>query len=135
VHLWIVAGLSLLWNAVGAFDYVMTQTANEAYMSNFSAEQLEYFYGFPLFATAAWAVAVWSSVLGSVLLFLRRGLADPVFLISFVAMAGNTIYTTSTGGWSIMGGAGAVAFSGAIFLVSLALWLYARALRRQGVLK
>ncbi len=47
LHLWIVGALSLLWNAVGAFDYLMTQTRNQAYMSDFTPEQLEYFYGFP----------------------------------------------------------------------------------------
>ncbi len=134
MHLWIVGVVSLLWNAVGAFDYLMTQTANEAYMSSFTPEQLEYFYGFSPFATAVWALAVWGSVLGSVLLLLRKGLAEPVFLIAFVSMVASTIQTTVSGGWSIMGGVGAIAFSGVIFVVSLALWLYARAMRRQGVL-
>ena len=40
VHLWIVGGLSLLWNAFGAFDYLMTQLQVEAYMSQFTEEQL-----------------------------------------------------------------------------------------------
>ena len=30
-HLWIVGALALLWNSFGCFDYLMTQTANEAY--------------------------------------------------------------------------------------------------------
>lgn len=36
VHLWIVGGLALLWNAVGAFDYLATQLQFEPYMSGFS---------------------------------------------------------------------------------------------------
>ena len=32
-HLWIVGILSLLWNAMSAFDYKMTQTKNESYMA------------------------------------------------------------------------------------------------------
>ena len=43
VHLWIVGALSLIWNAVGAFDYAATQYRIESYMSQFTAEQLEYF--------------------------------------------------------------------------------------------
>ena len=38
--LWVVAPLALLWNLMGAMDYVMTQTRDEAYMSGFTAEQL-----------------------------------------------------------------------------------------------
>jgi len=29
-HLWVVGVVSLLWNAVGAFDYFMSKTRNEA---------------------------------------------------------------------------------------------------------
>lgn len=68
VHLWIVAIVSLLWNSVGAFDYIATQTKMESYMSQFTAEQLDYFYGFPVWMVAAWAIAIWASFLGSVAL-------------------------------------------------------------------
>ena len=65
-HLVVVGILALLWNAMGAFDYTMTQTRNEAYMSRFTSEQLEYFYSFPSWAVATWATAVWGSVLGAI---------------------------------------------------------------------
>lgn len=42
-HLWLIGVVALLWNAMGAFDYVMTQTRNDAYTSNFTAEQLAFF--------------------------------------------------------------------------------------------
>lgn len=37
-HLRVVGGLSLLWNAFGAFDYLMTQLQVAAYMGQFSAD-------------------------------------------------------------------------------------------------
>ncbi len=37
-YLWVIGGVSSLWNAMGAMDYVMTQTRNEAYMSAFTPE-------------------------------------------------------------------------------------------------
>jgi hypothetical protein len=46
-HLWVVGAVSLLWNAMGAFDYLMTQSRAEWYMSQFTAEQLDYFGSFP----------------------------------------------------------------------------------------
>ena len=44
IHLWIVSILAVLWNAMGAFDYIATQYRLESYMSQFTPEQLEYFY-------------------------------------------------------------------------------------------
>jgi hypothetical protein len=58
MHLWIIGILSLLWNAVGAFDYSATQLRLESYMSQFTAEQLEFFYGFPAWTKAFWAIAL-----------------------------------------------------------------------------
>ena len=59
VHLWIVAVLATIWNAFGAFDYVMTQTRNEAYLANFTDPQRAYFESFPMWMEATWAFGVW----------------------------------------------------------------------------
>ena len=135
-HLWIVGILSLVWNAVGAFDYLMTQTRNPAYMGNFSPEQLEFFLGFPAWVDGAWAIAVWGSVLGSVLLLLRRRLAVPVFVVALVAMAVTTVHNfVLSDGLEVMGGMGPAAFSALIFVVGVLLVLYARAMARRGVLR
>ncbi|MDT8369238.1 MAG: hypothetical protein RQ745_08510 [Longimicrobiales bacterium] len=133
-HLWIVGGLALLWNGFGAFDYLMTQTGNEAYLAQFSPEQLEFFTTFPYWVVSFWALAVWGAVLGSVLLLLRKRLAAPVFLVSFVSMVITSAHNfLLVNGAELMGAAGVV-FSGVIFLVALGLWLYARSMARVGVL-
>ena len=33
-HLWVVGVVGLLWSAMGAMDFVMTQTRNESYLSD-----------------------------------------------------------------------------------------------------
>ena len=133
-HLWIIGIISLLWNFVGAFDYLMTQTQNEAYMGNFTQEQLDYFYGFPTWVVAFWALAIWSSVLGSILLLLRKRLATPVFLVSFVAMVITSIHNYGFYDAMAVSGAGGLAFAAVIFVISLFLWLYSRAMGARGVL-
>ena len=134
-HLWVVGIVSLLWNAMGAFDYLMTETRNEAYMSQFTPAQLEYFYGFPMWVVSAWAIAVWGGVLGSVLLLLRRGLAVNVFLGSFLAMLLTTFHNyVLSPGLEVMGGPGPIIFSLVIAIVALLLILYARAMRKRGLL-
>lgn len=134
-HLWVVGIFAVLWNAMGAFDYFMTQTQNEGYMSNFTPEQLEYFYGFPSWVVAFWAIAVWGGVLGAVLLVLRKGLAVPVFLVSFISMVVTTIYNFGlSDGLEAMGDPFSLFFSGLIFVFALLFYIYARAMRNRGVL-
>lgn len=133
-HLWLIGILGALWNAVGAFDYVMTQTRNESYMSQFTPEQLEYFYGFPGWVVAFWALAVWGGVLGTLLLLLRKRLAVPVLLVSFVSMVITAVYNfLLSDGMEVMGGTGA-AFSAVIFGAALGLWLYARTMAKNAIL-
>lgn len=131
---YIVGVLALLWNLVGAFDYVMTETRNPAYMAQFSPEQLEFFYGFPAWLIGLWALAVWGGVFGTVLLLMRRKLAVHVFLISFLCMAVTAVHNYGiAGGGEIMGPTG-MFFSLVIFVVALGLFLYARKMARKGVL-
>ena len=133
-HLWVVGSLGTLWNAFGAFDYLMTQTENEAYMGNFSPDQIDFFYGLPSWVVAFWALAVWGGLVGTVLLLLRKRWAAPVLLVSFVSMAVSFVHNLLlANGLEIMG-AGGAAFSGVIFLVALGLWLYARAMAKAEVL-
>ncbi len=133
-HLWLVGILALLWDAVGAFDYLATQFRVESYMSQFTPEQLEFFYGFPAWVVAFWALAVWGGVLGSVLLLMRKRLAVAVFLTSFLSMVVTSIHNFfMVDGLEVMGSTGA-AFSGLIFLIALGLWLYARAMADREVL-
>ena len=133
-HLWIVGIVALLWNLLGAMDYIMTETKNEAYMSQFTPEQLEFFYGFPAWMVAFWAIAVWGGVLGAVLLLMRKKFAVPVLVVSFLCMVVTAIHNYGfSGGADIVGGGG-LAFSAVIFVVALALIIYARSMARKGVL-
>ena len=133
-HLWVVGIAGLLWNAFGAFDYLMTQTENEAYMGQFTPEQLEYFYGLPTWVVAFWAVAVWGGVLGTVLLLLRKRLAAPILLVSLLAMVVTSIHNfLLSEGLEVMGMVGVI-FSAVIFVVALGLWLYARAMAEREIL-
>jgi len=136
IHLWIVGIVALLWNLMGAYDYLMTQTRNEAYMAKFTPEQLEYYYNFPAWADGTWAIAVWGALLGSILLLLTRRLAVWVYLVSLAAMVLTTVYSYGfSDGMQVMEGAGHFVFTAVIFVISVALYLYAKAMAGRGVLR
>jgi len=134
-HLWLVGILGFLWSCGGAFDYLMTQTQNEGYMSKFTPEQLEYFNAFPAWVVAFWALAVWGEVLGTALLLLRKRLAVRVLFVSFLSMIVTTIHNFFLSNWiEVMGDPASLTFTALIFLFALGLLLYARAMKRSGVL-
>lgn len=134
-HLWLVGILALLWNAMGAFDYLATQMRWEPYMSQFSESELAYFYGIPGWAVAAWALAVWGGLLASIGLLLRHRWAVPVFGLSLAGLAASTLHTFGLSeGAEVMGTTGAV-FTAAIWAIAVLLLLYARAQAKKGVLR
>jgi hypothetical protein len=134
-HLWVIGILALLWNAMGAMDYLMTETRNAAYMSRFTPEQLAFFNSIPAWVISTWAIGVWGGVLGSLLLLFRRRLAVWVFLASLIGMVVTTFrnYILSNG-MKVMGDAFSLGFTAVIFLFALGLFLYARTMNKKGVI-
>jgi hypothetical protein len=135
IHLWLVGILSVVWNAVGAFDYTATQYRLESYMSQFTPEQLEYFYGFPVWMDAAWAIAVWGSLLASFGLLLRKAWSAWLFGVAIAGLAATSVYSgVLTNGMAIMGD-GATTFTALIWVIALFLYFYARAMAERKVLR
>ena len=134
-HLWLVGIAALLWSAMGALDYVMTQTRNESYMSNFTPEQLQFFYSFPSWLVAAWAIAVWGGVLGSIWLLMRKSLAVWFYFVSLVCMVITAIHNyVFANGMEVIGDTFSLVFTAIIFIVAVALFVYAKAMRARMVI-
>ncbi len=134
VHLWIVAIVSLLWNAMGAFDYLATKLRIEFYIAQFTPEQLDYFYAFPAWMVVAWAIGVWGSFFGSVALLLRKSWAIWLFGASIAGLAVSTVYNFIFMDGAEVMGSGAVIFTAVIWVIALLLFFYARAMDKRGVL-
>jgi hypothetical protein len=134
-HVWVVGIGSLLWNLVGATDFVMTQTRNKAYMSGFTPTQLDYYYHIPAWVVATWGIAVWGAVLGSILILLRRRRAAHLFVVSTICMVLTDINSfVLSDGLKVMGGASALIFAAVIFVIGVLLLVYARSMGKRGVL-
>jgi len=135
-HVWIVGVLATLWNAFGAFDYVMTQTNNEAYLSQFSAEERAFFESFPGWMEAFWALGVWGALIGSLLLLVRSRYAVHAFGISLVGIVVGMGYQYLAMEAPESLTTGAMAFiPWVILVVGIALFVYARNQVARGVLR
>lgn len=137
IHLWIIGILSLIWNAGGAVDYVAVKLQLPAYMDMQPPGAMDFFEGLPLWYSVAWAVGVWFSVLGSLLLLLRSRMAGSAFSLSLAGLLAASYYTFFVVDSSPMrdAGTGALIFTGAIYVVLVILIIYARAMTRNGVLR
>lgn len=93
-HLWVVGGLSLLWNAFGGYDFIMTTTQGEAYWraAGHSPEMIDYFHGMPIWLYVPWTLGVWGGVIGSILILLRNRLATPIFGLSLLGVVVTSVY-------------------------------------------
>ncbi len=85
-HLWAVGVVSLLWNAYGGYDFIMTTTQGATYMraSGFDQPMIDYFLAMPAWMYAPWILGVWGAVAGSILLLLRNRLAVWAFGLSLI---------------------------------------------------
>lgn len=137
IHLWIVGVLSLLWNAGGAFDYFMSQTKNPDYMAQLSPEQMAFLDNVPMWFEASWAIGVWFSVLGSLLLLVRSRFARTAFALSLAGLVVSSVYTYGLAEQRTFeaGGTAALIFTIIIPIVLILLLIYSRAMTRKGVLR
>lgn len=142
-HLWAVGILSLLWNAFGGYDYTMSQLRDPAYLQQamgpmgVSVEQATaWLDSFPVWASAMWAIGVWGSVLGSILLLIRSRHAVTAFAVSFVAAAINFAFETTMETMPQLANNPMSKVMPLVILAAIVLqWWYARRMRAAGVLR
>ena len=136
LHLWIVGALATVWNGFGCFDYLMTQTRNEDYLAHFTDPQRAYFDSFPVWMEAVWALGVWGGLIGSLLLLVRSRHAVTAFAVSLAGLAVSTVYqyVLSSPPADMMTGV-MLGMNIAIWIVAIALLVYAVRMRARGVLR
>jgi hypothetical protein len=130
-HVWLVGIIGGLWSSIGVLSFMLTQMNVEAVMSRFPPQQRAYFASFPLWADAFWAMGVFGGVIGCLLLLLKKRLAFPVLLASFIgAIVSNLGGLFLLGGMEVMAGTGAVGFSAVPIVAGAVLAYYARAMSK-----
>ncbi|MEL6531376.1 MAG: hypothetical protein AAFQ27_15565 [Pseudomonadota bacterium] len=134
VHLWVIGVVSLLWNAGGVSSYLMTELGMLEAME-FPPDQLAFFASFPAWAVAFWALGVWGCFLGSAALLLRSKWAVTLFGLSIIGLIGTTVYQRFVVELpTSMQTFGNDLFAAAIWVITLALFIYASRMKRAGVL-
>jgi uncharacterized membrane protein len=134
-HLWAVALVSLLWNAMGGVDYTLTHLHNPAWLAQLKPEEIDWIDAIPIWATACWAIGVWGAIAGSLLLLVRSRWAVTAFVLSLLGLIGSHIYQYTSNAPASMNTASGTIFAAVLAIIALALLWYAMRLRKQGVLR
>ena len=141
MHLWIVGGLATLWGAFGCYDYLMTRLRNTDYLASMMPTvdpqaMLAWVDGFPLYAQIGWGLGVWGGLAGAILLLLRSRWAVWGMGLSLVGAVLGLGYQIAlapplAGADDMMN----TVMPYVIIAVAAALFYYARAMEKKGVLR
>lgn len=87
IMFWIVAVVFLIWNLFGCAIYLMDRLSSDEALSAMKNGEalLASREAYPIWATAAFAIAVWGGLVGAALIIMRKKSAAPVFIISLIA--------------------------------------------------
>ena len=128
-HFWAIAAVGMVWNSFGALDYTMTQLRNPAWIGQIDPAMLATIEAAPIWATACWALGVWGSFIGSLLMLMRNRHAVSAFAISFVS-------AVISFAWHYSAGLISTPVLPLVILAAVAfLWWYSARMRGEGVLR
>ena len=131
-HLWLVGVVTLLFNSMGIISYTTTKLGMLAEMG-LTPSQIAFMDSYPAWVSGFWALGVWGAFAGSVLLLLRSRLAVPAMWAALLGLLVTTIYHYAL--IEVPADMQAPALDVTIWVVTLSLLFYARAMAKAGVLK
>ncbi|WP_126176349.1 hypothetical protein [Tsuneonella rigui] len=127
-HFWLASIVSLLWNAFGAYLYTMANLGAASVTAKMPPEMKAYAASMPIWAHTGWAIGIWGSLAGSLLLLIRSRHAEWAFAAS---LAGAIVSYVAQAQAGVLTPVQPIVIVGAIVLQ----WWYARRMRAAGVLR
>ena len=89
---WIIAVLALIWNGMGAMAYLGQKMMTPEALDLLPEAERALYNDIPIWATSAFAIAVWGGLLGAIFMLLRKKLAKTLFLLSLLGIIVHAIY-------------------------------------------
>jgi hypothetical protein len=93
---WLIGFATLVWNAMGCINYLM-QTDSDA-LSRYHETARTLIESSPVWATGAFAIAVFGGALGCLLLLFRKSVAHYLYVASLLGVIVTNIHTFTAGG-------------------------------------
>lgn len=132
---WIVSVVALIWNLMGVAAYFTHVLITPETLQALPEAERSLYTDVPVWATAAFAVAVWGSTLGCIILLLRKRLAIPVFMIAFAGILVQMVHSLLISNSIEVYGPGGMVMPVMILLIGAYLIWYSRYAAAKGWLK
>ncbi len=82
----IIGIVALLWNVMGVYVFVAQETMSAEAIATLTEAQRALMESVPTWATAVFAIAVFSGLIGCVGLLLKKAWCAPLFVVSLIAI-------------------------------------------------
>ena len=92
---WVISTLIFIWNVMGCINYFVQM--NPEMVSSYRETEQAIISARPLWATVAFAVAVFGGALGCILLMLKKSISYYLFIASFLGVVVTMTHTLSAG--------------------------------------
>lgn len=127
-----MSALAVLWSLLLVGDYLGLKLLVDEYISNFSADQLDWIAATPLWLDVTWGIGVWSGMFAAILLALSAA-TGAFFALSFIGWAltlGGLMFLHAPGLIEVLGDFGlykvAIATGAAFVFALYARWMHVR---------
>jgi hypothetical protein len=91
---WVLSVLALLWNIIGVYAYLAQVNMTDEVIATLPQPQQDYYNGVAPWAMRAYATAVFTGLLGCILLLFRKKYATTLFIISLIAVIAQASYNS-----------------------------------------
>jgi len=132
ISFWIVGGAALVWNLIGFVFYLSEVTRSPEALAAFTDAQQAFLGSTPLWATAAYAIAVNAGVLGGLFLLLRKRWAVQMFIASLAGIVVQDLHAFVLSNGLEVWGTEAVYLPSIVLVAAAALLMYARQAKARG---
>lgn len=132
---WIISIIALLWNLMGVaacigMSFMTPEMAAEGYGQEFA----DIFATKPVWATGAFAIAVFAGLLGCIGLLMRKKWATMLFILSLLGVIIHNIWGVMAGTLSVIGTFDKVMTIAVLAIAVFLIW-FSRQKTAQGVLR
>ncbi len=92
---WVIGAVALIWNLMGAMNYVMQMDADA--VASMPETHRAIIDGRPAWATGGFVIGVFGGAIGALMLLLRKSAAAYVFIASLIGVIVTMIHTLGLG--------------------------------------
>ena len=132
IWFWVVCLLAITWNGIGVLAYVSEAMMSAEQFSKLSPEIQQAYTSRPSWVVGAFAIAVFAGLLGSILLLLRKKLSVPALTLSFIAVCIQHFYSFALAKMHTIVTTFNIVMAAVVFIIALALMLFARSRNNLG---